>query len=137
MTTIAEVRDGMAYAITKGCGLRCLSYVADTIPAPCAVISREEMDPRMVFGKASAVYNFNVRVFVGRVAEKASQKKLDTLTEATGTGSLVAAVEDDTNWPSDVTVQYASVTRIGVVPQTAAVADETFLSVDFDIEVVF
>ena len=51
-------------------------------------------------------------------------------------GSLVAAVEDDTNWPSNL-VQYASVTRIGVVPQTVAVADETFLSVEFDIEVVF
>jgi hypothetical protein len=108
----------------------------DTVPAPCAVIFREEMDPRMVFSKASAVYNFNVRVFVGRVAEKAAQQKLDTLTEATGDGSLVAAVEDEANWPANL-VQYASVTRIGAVPQSAAVADETFLSVDFDIEVVF
>ena len=137
MTTIADVRDGMAQAITAGCGLRCIAYVADSIPAPCAVISRDEMDPRMVLGKASAAYNFNVRVFVGRVAEKSAQQKLDALTEATGSGSLVAAVEDDTNWPSDVVVQYASVTRIGVVPQTVAVADDTFLSVDFDIEVVF
>ena len=137
MTTIADVRDGMAQAITKGCGLRCLSYVADSIPAPCAVISRDEMDPRMVLGKASAAYMFNVRVFVGRVAEKAAQQKLDTLTEATGAGSLVAAVEDGANWPTSVAVQYASVTRIGVVPQVVSVADETFLSVDFDIEVVF
>ena len=127
----------LAQAITAGCGLRCIAYVADSIPAPCAVISRDEMDPRMVLGKASAAYNFNVRVFVGRVAEKSAQQKLDALTEATGSGSLVAAVEDDTNWPSDVVVQYASVTRIGVVPQTVAVADDTFLSVDFDIEVVF
>ena len=136
MTTIADVRDGMAQAITNGCGLRCVPYVTDSIPAPCAVISRQEMDPRMVFGKANAAYQFNVRVFVGRVAEKASQQKLDTLTEPSGSGSLVAAVEDEANWTANL-VHYASVTRIGLVPQTVAVADETFLSVDFDIEVVF
>lgn len=136
MTTVADVRDGMAQAITNGCGLRVVPYVTDSVPAPCAVISRSEMDPRMVFAKASAAYQFNVRVYVGRIAEKASQKKLDELAEATGTGSLVVAVEDGDNW-TDGLVDYASVTRIGEIPQVALIADEAYLTTDFDIEVVF
>jgi hypothetical protein len=76
-----------------------------------------------------------VRVFVGRIAEKSAQKRLDELTEASGAGSLVVAVEDGDNWPSDL-VDYASVSLIGE-PQQVTVADEVFLAVDFDVEVVF
>lgn len=135
MTTVAEVRDALAIAVRDGCGLRTIAYPSDNLPVPCAVVSRLEMDPRMVFGKATATYPFRVMVFVGRIAEKASQKKLDILTEATGSGSLVVAVEDGDNWP-DGLVDYCSVTLIGQ-PLEAAVAEETYLAVAFDIEVVF
>jgi hypothetical protein len=134
MTTVAQVRDGLAEAITNGCGLRASGYVLDTIAAPCAHVFRREMDPRLVFSKAKAEYRFGVRVFVGRIAEKPAQQRLDELTEASGAGSLVVAVEDSDNWP--VTVDYAVVTLIGE-PQQVTVADEVFLAVDFDVEVVF
>ncbi len=135
MTTIAEVRDGLCLAIRSGCGMRAIPYALDTLPAPCAVVTRMEMDPRMVLSKAKAAYPFKVSVFAFRAAEKSAQKKLDVLTEATGDGSFVVAVEDGANWPDDL-VDYCSVTSIGE-PYQAVIAEETYLAVDFDIEVVF
>lgn len=134
MPTIAQVRDGLADAITAGCGLRASGYMTDNVPHPVAHVFRGEMDPRMVMGKAKAAYPFIARVFVGRAAEVAAQKRLDELTEPTGAGSLVAAVEDGDNWSVDV--DYAVVTSIGAV-QNVLIADESVLFVDFEIEVCF
>jgi hypothetical protein len=135
VTTVRQVRTALAEAITAGCGLRAFPYVADTIPAPCAQVFRREMDPRMVFSKAKASYQFGVRVFWPRAAEVNAQQKLDEFTEATGAGSLVGAIEDGDNWTVDV--DYASVILIGETQTVTTVAGEEFLTVDFDVEVVF
>lgn len=136
MTTIATVRDGIAKAITNGCGLRAVPYVSDNVAHPVAHVYRSEFDPRMVLGQAKAAYPFRVRVFVGRTAERAAQVRLDELCEVDGPTSLTAAVQDESNWPSGGLVDYAVVTNIGEV-QLVTVAEEVLMAVDFDIEVVF
>lgn len=137
MTTISQVRAELAEAITAGCGLRASAYLSDNINAPEAHVWPLAFDPRMVLQQAKAPHEFRVRVFVGRVAERSAQIKLDELREVTGSTSLTAAVQDSDNWPTQPPiVDYAVVTQIGE-PETASVADEVFMVCDFDIEVVF
>ena len=133
MTTLAEVHDALADAIRDGTGLRCLPYLADTIPAPCGHLERDEFDPRMVFGRASSTVPFTLRIYLPRTAEVASQKVIEGYAEATG--GIQSALEDDTNWPDDL-VQSAYVTFIGRAT-IETVADETFMTCDFNIEVIF
>ena len=133
MTTLVEVHDALANAIRDGAGLRCLPYLADTIPAPCGHLERDEFDPRMVFGRASSTVPFTLRVYLPRTAEVASQKAIEILAEAEG--GIQSALEDADNWPDNL-VQSAYVTFIGRAT-IETVADETFMTCDFNIEVIF
>lgn len=134
MPTISEVRDSIASAITAGCGLRAVPLLTDSLNPPVAVVVASEYDPRLVLGKAKAEYPFTVRVYVNRPAERSAQLTLDGYREPSGTGSVVAAIEDLDNWTE--TVDYASVTRVGA-PTEALIADDLVMAVDFDIEVVW
>ena len=133
MTTLNEVHDGLAGAIRDGAGLRCLPYLADTIPAPCGHLERDEFDPRMVLGRASATYPFTLRIYLPRTAEVASQKVIEGYAEPLG--GITSAVENPDNWPDNL-VQSAYVTFIGRAT-IETVADETFMTCDFNIEVIF
>lgn len=135
MTTLADVREAMAAAITAGCGLRMRPYASDNITAPEGHIDLAEFDPRMVFDRETATYPFRVRVFVKRPAERSAQVRLDELREVHGPTSLRAAVENDENWPDDL-VQYVVVTNIGAIG-TIPNSDEQLFVVDFQIEVCF
>ena len=133
--TMLEARAGLQEAIREGTGLRTLSYVTDkSIPWPCAIVNRGEFDPRYVLTRAAAEVPFSVRIYVGRVAEIAAQKKIDELTDPTG--GICSAVEDGDNWPDGTPVQSAWVTLVGEIQETN-VAEETLLTCDFDITVVF
>ena len=133
MTTLAEVHDALADAIRDGTGLRCLPYLADTIPAPCGHLERDEFDPCMVFGRASSTVPFTLRIYLPRTAEVASQKVIEGYAEAEG--GIQSALEDANNWPDNL-VQSAYVTFIGRAT-IETVADETFMTCDFNIEVIF
>lgn len=155
--TIAEVRDDMASAIKTGTGLRTLPYLSSNIPHPCAFVRAGGYDPRMVLSKAKSEYRFIVTVFVGPTAETAAQKRCDRLREVTaaltddaGVGltddeeaallladqgySIVQAVEDDSLWTQ--AIDYAAVTFVGEIGEIV-VAEETLLTFDVDVEVVF
>ena len=134
MTTIAQVRQGLADAITAGTGLRGEAIVHDSINAPCFEVVRKEMDPRMIFSGAKAQYQFTVRVFQGRTSVIAAQEAIDDLCEINGDGSLLQAVETSSNW--DITIDYAEVTRIGETGGAERGGIE-YLMVEFDVEVVW
>ena len=102
--------------------------------APIAVVSRRAFDPRLVFAQSKAAYLFTVTVYVDRTDERAAQRALDTLTEISGSGSIVAAIQNGTLW--SVSVDYAAVTQIGEV-QAVAIAESNYLAVPIDVEVVF
>lgn len=130
---LLDAREGLRQAITAGTGVRTIAYLSDNIPAPCAHVRRLEFDPRYVLGRASAEYEFSARVYVGRVHELASQKKLDELADPTD--GIPSAVEDGDNWPAGTPVQSAWVTLCGEINETT-VGEESFLFADFDITVV-
>jgi hypothetical protein len=77
-----------------------------------------------------------VRVYAGRTHEQWAQVFLDDLSDINTETSLTMAVQDTDNWPSDVTLDYVEVTRIGEI--VAVLREEVpYLMVEFDIEVVF
>lgn len=133
MTTTAEVRAGLAYAASC-CGREVHAYQQDSVVSGSGYVARREFDPRLVFSQAKAAYLFTIVFFFNRAADRSSQKNIDALCEIAGPESLIAAVQDGDNW--DVTVDHAVVTRVGDV----GVAEQDgvmFLTVDFDIEVVW
>jgi len=134
MTTIGEARSALAEVIRSGTGLRCLPYLSDTVPAPCGILRSMEFDPRYVLGRATAVYEFQLRTYVGHVAEVDAQRILDELRDPTG--GVTSAVEDESLWPANL-VQSAYVTLIGATGEIQQVADESFMVCDFNIEVIF
>lgn len=134
MTTLAEVRDGLAEAIQTGTGLRTMSYLGSSIPHPCCQIDSLGYDPRMVLGRAKASFEFVAVVYVGPVSERSSQQRCDRLREPQGDESIVTAVE---SLPTFVAgVDYGVVTRVGDAREVI-LAEETLLRVEFEIEVVF
>ena len=134
MTTIAEARDSLAGAISQGTSLRALPYLASTIPHPCAFVRLGDYDPRMVLGKSKATFPFRVTVFLGPASERSVQQRCDVLREPSGTGSIVAAIEDGDLW--EATVDYAAVTLVGE-PGEVIVAEETLMLFEVSVEVVF
>jgi len=134
VTTIAEVRDGLAVALGALDGWRASAYVGDQINPPCLKVARPAFDPRMVFGGSKAAHTFRVHAYASRGATEANEKILDALCEPSGYGSLLEAVQTGTNWP--VTVDYAVVTNVGEVG-LAEIAGVEYLTCPFDIEVVW
>lgn len=134
MPTVAEVRDELADVITTGAGLRATALVQDTLVAPIAVVSRRPFDPRMVLQQHKAAYQFTVTIYVDRTDERAAQRALDTYCEVSGANSVIAAIQNGSNW--SVTVDYAQVTQVGDV-QPVIVGESNYLIVPLDVEVVF
>jgi hypothetical protein len=134
MTTVTDVRQALADAITNATGLRSAPLAQDTMVAPIAVVTRQAFDPRMILSNVKSTYAFTVTVFVDRTNERAAQTLLDQYCELTGELSVVAAITDGDNWTVDV--DYAQVTQIGEV-QAVAIAESQYLAVALDVEVVF
>jgi len=132
--TIADVRDGLARVLETIDGWRAGPYLGDQVNPPCFKIARPAFDPRMVFGGSKASHTFRVHAYASRGATDTHERLLDELCELSGTGSVIAAVQDGTNWP--VTVDYAQVTQVGEVG-ISEIAGVEYLVVNFDIEVVW
>ena len=134
MTTIAEVRDELAEICGNIDGWRGSGYVAAQVNPRVVVVAPDEFDPRLIFSQVKAEHVFRLTAYAAITAPEASQKALDELAELSGDGSLIEAVQDSTNW--SVTVDYAQVTRVGIVG-VAEVAGVEYLARSFDVEVVF
>lgn len=133
MPSITDVRAALAGAV-EACGLRCSPYMLTQVNAPCAHVNRSDMDPRMVFGADTNVYQFQVTVYAGGQSDIAMQTELDERCAVSGAKSVKAAVEDGNNWSE--TIDYAAVTRIGG-PEFREIGGGSFLAVDIDVEVVW
>jgi hypothetical protein len=134
VTTIKEVLDGLAESIQHQAGLRTMPLLSSTIPHPCAMIASGPYDPRMVLGRTKAAYPFTVTVYVGPASERSAQEKCHRLREAFGAESVVSAVESLPDFVAGV--DYGTVTEVGEITLTI-VAEETLMTIKFEIEVVF
>ena len=111
-TTIGDVREAAAAAITVATDLRAFAYLSEILAPPCAYISPVDFDPRMVMGSGVTTYPFQVRLFFAAEADQQMQKLIDQYRDVSGTLSITVALQDGTNWPDNL-VQSVSVTRVG------------------------
>ena len=135
MTTIYQVRSALADVLSLIPGWSVGSpYVGDQVNAFTFKINRPAFDPRMVMQQSKAAHTFTVTAYAPRAVPEESEAALDALCELTGTGSLIATVQDGDLW--SVTVDYAVVTQCGEI-QAVDWDTTQFLACQFQIEVVW
>jgi len=134
MTTIADVRTDLVNVLANIPGWSTSNgYVGDQLNTYSFKVSRSAFDPRMVFSQAKATHQFTVAAYAPRATPEVSEAALDALCELSGEGSLIATVQDGTNW--SVTVDYAVVTNCGEVQSITWIDGVEYLAVQFTIEV--
>ena len=134
MTTIADVRTDLVNVLANIPGWSTSNgYVGDQLNTYSFKVSRSAFDPRMVFSQAKATHQFTVAAYAPRATPEVSEAALDALCELLGEGSLIATVQDGTNW--SVTVDYAVVTNCGEVQSITWIDGVEYLAVQFTIEV--
>jgi hypothetical protein len=127
MTTITELRDGLATNLRTITGLRVTAEVPDSPNPPQAVVQLRSVDYNGSFQRGMTTYNFIITVLVGRVAEREAQRRLDAYV-SNGASSVKLAVENDKTLNGkafDVIV--SEMTNIGAV----LLGETSYLSADF------
>lgn len=136
MTTIAEVREDMATVLRNLEGWSVASgYIGDMVNTYSLKIGRPAFDPRMVFQQAKAVHQFTVAAYAPRATPEVSEAALDALCELSGSGSLIATVQNGAHWTASI--DYAVVTNCGEVQVITWIDGVDYLAVQFTIEVCF
>lgn len=94
MSTVGDIRQGLADAITGNTGLRCWPLVPDNPTPPFALVAPSRVTYHRAFAGHST-FEFVVSVVVGRVSERAAQLTLDEFIDTDGDRSIRQAIESD------------------------------------------
>jgi hypothetical protein len=94
VSSISELRAGLATNLNTIKGLRVVETLPDVVNPPMAMIGLSKVQYNQQNQRAMSLYTFQVTVVVGRVSERTAQKALDVLV-APGAGSIKYAIEVD------------------------------------------
>ena len=94
MSSISELRAGLATNLKTIRGLRVVETLPDVVNPPMAMIGLSKVQYNQQNQRSMSLYTFQVTVVVGRVSERTAQKALDVLVAA-GSGSVKYAIEVD------------------------------------------
>jgi hypothetical protein len=94
MSSISELRQGLANNLQTITGLRVVDTLPDLVNPPMAMIGLTKVNYNQQNQRSMAEYTFQVTVVVGRVSERTAQATLDVLV-APGLGSVKYAIESD------------------------------------------
>jgi hypothetical protein len=94
MSSISELRQGLATNLQTISGLRVVETLPDLVNPPMAMIGLTKVNYNQQNQRSMAEYTFQITVVVGRVSERTAQATLDILV-APGSGSVKYAVESD------------------------------------------
>ena len=94
MSSISELRAGLATNLNTIKGLRVVETLPDVVNPPMAMIGLSKVQYNQQNQRSMSLYTFQVTVVVGRVSERTAQKALDVLV-APGSGSIKYAIEVD------------------------------------------
>jgi hypothetical protein len=94
MSSISELRQGLATNLQTISGLRVVDTLPDLVNPPMAMIGLTKVNYNQQNQRSMAEYTFQITVVVGRVSERTAQAALDVLV-APGSGSVKYAVESD------------------------------------------
>lgn len=94
MSTISELRQGLATNLLTISGLRVVDTLPDLVNPPMAMIGLSKVAYNQQNQRSMSEYTFQVTVVVGRVSERTAQAAIDVLV-APGSGSIKYAIESD------------------------------------------
>ena len=94
MSSISELRAGLATNLKTIRGLRVVETLPDVVNPPMAMIGLSKVQYNQQNQRSMSLYTFQVTVVVGRVSERTAQRALDVLV-APGSGSVKYAIEVD------------------------------------------
>lgn len=133
MTTLGEIRDGIAANLATISGLRASSFAPDQINPPIAVVMPDKIRYDSAFGRGMDSYEFTILVFVGRQDERSAQSRLDDYCNPTGALSIKTAIESDKTLAA-AAMDTRVVEMTGITP--VIVGDTTYLTASFSVAVI-
>ena len=132
MTTISQIRTGLATNLGTISGLRTAAFVPDEPKPPIAVVFPENVLFDTAFARGLDTYTFTVQVIVSKVSDRNAQSNLDGYCNPDGPQSVKAAIESDRTLGgtvSDLRVTEARDYR------AATINENTYLTVTFAVTV--
>lgn len=131
MSSIADLRSGLATNLGTISGLRTSVDLPDNPNPPVAVIGIENVNYDQAFAGGLVEYNFRVTVLASRASDRMAQRRLDTYT-STETGSVKLAIESDkTLGGKAFDVRVTEMSNIG----TVSLGEISYLAADFTVTV--
>jgi hypothetical protein len=130
--SITLIRTALATNIGTITGLRTAAEIPDNPNPPIAVVSLTSVDYDGAFDRGLTRYNFTVTVVVGRVAERAAQRRLDAYI-STGSSSVKYALESDKTLGGNAyDCRVVTMNSVG----SLLLNDNTYLAADFTVAVI-
>lgn len=131
MSSLADIRDGLADAMGTISGLRTSATVPDYPRPPIAIVMPDRIVYDLNANRGADTYFFTIMLLVGRADDRAAQNNLDGY--IVGTGSIKAAVESDRTLGG--VANTCRVTEMGNY-SSMSVGDTLYLAASFTVEVV-
>jgi hypothetical protein len=132
VTTVSQIKAGLAANLATVSGLRAYSYQPDNVNTPFAWPLLESIQYNGAMGGGLITHQFTVSVVVGRSAERTAQTLLDGYLSYKGATSIRQAIESDRTLGGvvqDLIVESAN--NIS----TLEANDTTYLAIDFVVTV--
>ena len=132
MTSITELRTGIATNLSSITGLRNSATIPDDPKPPIAVVQPNSIQFDTSFGRGLDTYEFTVTVIVGRVDDRTAQNTLDGFCNPSGPLSVKTAIERDKTLGGA-----ANTLRVTEMRNYTAIqiAENTYLSAEFAVTV--
>jgi hypothetical protein len=124
---VSEVKAALGSAIAEGTNIRTYDYQPDQVNPPFIFPSLESVEYHGAFQAGLVTQTYNVTAVVGRVAERSSERLLDTLLSY-GSASVRYAVEQD---PTLGGAARASVVQSAGRIASLDASDATYLSCEW------
>jgi hypothetical protein len=112
MTTISEIRTGIATRLATIEGLRVHDFVPSEVNPPAAIVFGPEIDYDQTMRRGSDDYRFTVILMVSKVSDRAGQNLLDFYIAPSGVASVKAVIEGE-GGNLGGTVDFARVKGVG------------------------
>lgn len=133
MTSISDLRAGIAANLATIPGLRISPEIPDNVNPPQAVIVFDRVEYHQSFKNGLASYEFNIQLIVSRVEERNAQRRLDAYCSTTGASSVLLAVESDKTLGGKAFDCFVSqMSSYGSVN----IGDNTYLAAEFQVQVL-
>jgi hypothetical protein len=95
MTTIGDIKAGLATNLATITGMRTTSQIPEQPQPPVAIITLNNINYDTTFGRGLDEYSFTITVVVSRADGRNAQNLLDQYVAKTGTLSVKSAIELD------------------------------------------